>query len=110
MTHQKKVQKNNFSREDIEFVCETKPDKSPDKGKTIVAYTAYKEEREEPFKITLKGLMETLDASMADLLPEGLQEQSINFKNLMVIYRKERPKDSKSTMAICPNSTISEPK
>jgi hypothetical protein len=31
--------------EDIEFVCETKPDKSPDKGKTIVAYTAYKEER-----------------------------------------------------------------
>jgi hypothetical protein len=76
--------------EDIEFVCETKPDKSPDKGKTIVAYTAYKEEREEPFKITLHDLMKTLDASMADLLPSGLKDKSINFKNLMVIYRKEQ--------------------
>jgi hypothetical protein len=76
--------------EDIEFVCETKPDKSPDKGKTIVAYTAYKEEREEPFKITLHDLMKTLDASMADLLPSGLKDKSINFKNVMVIYRKEQ--------------------
>ena len=76
--------------EDIEFVCETKPDKSPDKGKTIVAYTAYKEEREEPFSITLHDLMKTLDASMADLLPSGLKDKSINFKNLMVIYRKEQ--------------------
>ncbi|MFM6734045.1 MAG: DUF6603 domain-containing protein [Microcystis panniformis] len=75
--------------EDIEFICETKPDKLPDKGKTIVAYTAYKEEKEEPFSITLNDLMATLDQSIADLLPKGLQKQSIEFKNLMVIYRKE---------------------
>ncbi|MFM6434650.1 MAG: DUF6603 domain-containing protein [Microcystis panniformis] len=75
--------------EDIEFICETKPDKLPDKGKTIVAYTAYKKEKEEPFSITLNDLMATLDQSIADLLPKGLQKQSIEFKNLMVIYRKE---------------------
>jgi hypothetical protein len=34
--------------------------------------------------------MKTLDASMADLLPSGLKDKSINFKNLMVIYRKEQ--------------------
>ncbi|MCA2709848.1 MAG: hypothetical protein IM473_04575 [Microcystis sp. M015S2] len=81
---------------DIDFVYEVKPDESPGKGKTVVAYTAYQEERQEPFKITLQDLMKILDASMADLLPEGLQEQSINFKNLMVIYRKETPKSQKA--------------
>ncbi|MBE9261122.1 hypothetical protein IQ224_02405 [Microcystis sp. LEGE 00066] len=75
--------------EDIEFICETKPDKLPDKGKTIVAYTAYKEEKEDPFSITLNDLMATLDQSIADLLPKGLKNKSINFKNVMVIYRKE---------------------
>ena len=75
--------------EDIEFISEVKPDKKPSKGKTIVAYTAYKEEKEEPFSITLNDLMATLDQSIADLLPKGLKNKSINFKNVMVIYRKE---------------------
>lgn len=75
--------------EDIEFISETKPDKKPSKGKTIVAYTAYKKEKEEPFSITLNDLMATLDQSIADLLPKGLKNKSINFKNVMVIYRKE---------------------
>lgn len=75
--------------EDIEFISETKPDKKPSTGKTIVAYTAYKEDKEEPFSITLNDLMATLDQSIADLLPKGLKDKSINFKNVMVIYRKE---------------------
>jgi hypothetical protein len=76
--------------EDIEFISEVKPDEKPSKGKTIVAYTAYKEEKEEPFSITLNDLMATLDQSIADLLPKGLKNKSINFKNVMVIYRKEQ--------------------
>ncbi|REJ39567.1 MAG: hypothetical protein DWQ54_22695 [Microcystis flos-aquae TF09] len=75
--------------EDIEFISEVKPDEKPSTGKTIVAYTAYKEEKEEPFSITLNDLMATLDQSIADLLPKGLKDKSINFKNVMVIYRKE---------------------
>ncbi|WP_071821920.1 DUF6603 domain-containing protein, partial [Microcystis aeruginosa] len=75
--------------EDIEFISEVKPDEKPSTGKTIVAYTAYKEEKEEPFSITLNDLMATLDQSIADLLPKGLKNKSINFKNVMVIYRKE---------------------
>ncbi|MDB9428693.1 hypothetical protein PN482_07155 [Microcystis aeruginosa CS-555/01A07] len=76
--------------EDIEFISEVKPDEKPSTGKTIVAYTAYKEEKEEPFSITLNDLMATLDQSIADLLPKGLKNKSINFKNVMVIYRKEQ--------------------
>ena len=75
--------------EDIEFISEVKPDEKPSTGRTIVAYTAYKEEKEEPFSITLNDLMATLDQSIADLLPSGLKDKSINFKNVMVIYRKE---------------------
>ncbi|TRT74259.1 MAG: hypothetical protein EWV83_15900 [Microcystis sp. M_OC_Ca_00000000_S217Cul] len=74
---------------DIEFISEVKPDEKPSTGKTIVAYTAYKEEKEEPFSITLNDLMATLDERIADLLPKGLKDKSINFKNVMVIYRKE---------------------
>ena len=52
--------------EDIEFISEVKPDEKPSTGRTIVAYTAYKEEKEEPFSITLNDLMATLDQSIAD--------------------------------------------
>lgn len=69
---------------DIEFISETKPDKKPSDGKTIVAYTA------KEISITLNDLMATLDTSIADLLPSGLKDKSIKFKNLMVIYRKEQ--------------------
>ena len=73
---------------DIEFISETKPDKKPSEGQTIVAYTA--KEKGDPFSITLNDLMATLDTSIADLLPSGLKDKSIKFKNLMVIYRKEQ--------------------
>ncbi|CCI20643.1 Genome sequencing data, contig C301 [Microcystis aeruginosa PCC 9807] len=75
--------------EGINFIAEIKPDAEPSTSKTIVAYTEYEEEREEPFKITIKNLISALDEKIAELLPKGLQKQSIEFKNLMVIYRKE---------------------
>jgi hypothetical protein len=73
----------------IAFDLETKPDEAPSKDKTVVAYTKGNEKK---FDLTVKNIIETLDESIAELLPEELQNLSIKFKNLMVIYRKESSK------------------
>jgi hypothetical protein len=83
----KKIKISLSEEEGIDVICEVKPDKLPDKGKTVVAYTAYQEGKDEPFKVTLQALMATFEPSI--LLPEGLGNKAISFKNLMVIYRKE---------------------
>src|SRR4028118_768916 len=69
----------------IEFNCQTTPDVNGP-GKTTVAYTTDKKEK---YQLTIKSLIATLDPSIADLLPTELQNQTIRFKDLMVIYRKE---------------------
>jgi hypothetical protein len=69
----------------IEFNCQTTPDVNGP-GKTTVAYTTDKKEK---YQLTIKSLIATLDQSIADLLPTELQNQTIRFNDLMVIYRKE---------------------
>ncbi|WP_052275289.1 hypothetical protein [Microcystis panniformis] len=39
----KKIKISLSEEEGIDVICEVKPDKLPDKGKTVVAYTAYQE-------------------------------------------------------------------
>ncbi len=73
----------------IAFDLETKPDEAPSQNKTLVAYTKGNEKK---FDLTVKDIIETLDESIAELLPEELQNLSIKFKNMMVIYRKESNK------------------
>jgi hypothetical protein len=67
---------------EITFKNETKSDTT---SRDVIAYTA-----EHNIKVEVGSLIETLSTSFANFLPEALRTQPISFKNLMVIYSRNK--------------------
>jgi len=67
---------------EITFKSETKSDTT---SRDVIAYTA-----EHNIKVEVGSLIETLSTSFANFLPEALRTQPISFKNLMLIYSRNK--------------------